>query len=105
MYKRQDYGRNRVSLGKKEDLYARGVEVVEMNWVSCPPRLDPFYANIKLRYSHRESRARIIPQNEKSVRAILKAPVSSVSPGQAAVIYENDVVLGGGWINTVAPAQ
>ncbi len=102
---RLDCGKNRVILGKKEDLYAGGVEVAEMNWVSCPPRLDPFYANIKLRYSHRESRARIIPQNEKRVRAILKAPVSSVSPGQAAVIYENDVVLGGGWINTVAPAQ
>ena len=96
---RLDPQHNEVVLGKKQDLYINAVQVIDVNWVSVEPRLLPFEAQVKLRYSQKEAPARIIPENENSVRIVLNTPETAVSPGQAAVFYEDDVVLGGGWID------
>jgi tRNA-specific 2-thiouridylase len=96
---------NEVVLGKKEDLLCSIVEVESVNWVSAKPRKQPFSATVKLRYSHKETSSTIIPIDEEKVRILLDEPQSSVSPGQAAVFYEKEVVLGGGWIVSTSPYQ
>ena len=94
-----------VILGKKEDLFSRFVEVIDMNWLSVPPRYMPFDANAKFRYSQKEFKVKVIPLSEKRILIELNTPISSVSPGQATVLYEKDVILGGGWIDNVYPTQ
>ena len=95
---RLDRETNQVVLGRPEDCITHEVDVNQVNWVSIEPPTRPFVASVKLRYSHRESAARILPRSDHEVDLELLEPVKSVAPGQAAVFYQGDVVLGGGWI-------
>ncbi|HKI50841.1 MAG TPA: aminomethyltransferase beta-barrel domain-containing protein, partial [Geothermobacteraceae bacterium] len=69
----------------------------DVNWF-IPTPIDEFIASCKIRYRHRETPARIIPLDDGQVRIIFDQPQTGVTPGQAAVIYQADRVLGGGWI-------
>ena len=93
---------NQVVLGKEEDLDARTLRVAGVNWVSCPPITGPIEADVKIRYAHPGARARIYPEEGavqgEAVRVEFMAPVRAATPGQAAVFYQGDIVLGGGWI-------
>jgi tRNA-specific 2-thiouridylase len=71
------------------------VMVADVNWISIKPPQHPFSARVKLRYSHQETLSTINPVNDHQVRIALKQPQKSVAPGQAAVFYDQDVVLGG----------
>ncbi|MGB9155168.1 MAG: aminomethyltransferase beta-barrel domain-containing protein, partial [Chthoniobacterales bacterium] len=64
---------------------------------------DPGYngeidATVKIRYNHPGTRATVTPLEQQRVRVRLCEPQKAVTPGQAAVFYDGDVVLGGGWI-------
>ena len=89
---------NQVVLGDEADLYADTMAVSGVNWVSCPPPTIPLEATVKVRYAHGGTAARILPVDSASVRVEFSEPVRAISPGQAAVFYEGDVLLGGGWI-------
>ncbi|MBF0240273.1 MAG: tRNA 2-thiouridine(34) synthase MnmA [SAR324 cluster bacterium] len=95
---RLDQKNNQVVLGQENQLYAQTVHVQQVNWVSIDPLQAPVCANVKLRYSHQGSEATLIPLSEDTLRIELHAPAKSVTPGQAAVFYQDDVLLGGGWI-------
>ncbi len=91
---------NQVILGKSEETYVQTVYVSEVNWVSIDPISKPLVATAKLRYSHIGVSAKIFPQSNHTVRLELESPVRSVAPGQAAVFYHEDILLGGGWIDS-----
>ncbi len=57
-----------------------------------------FEATVKIRYSHPGTLATITPLENDRARVCLHDPQRAVTPGQAAVIYDGDVVVGGGWI-------
>jgi tRNA-specific 2-thiouridylase len=57
-----------------------------------------FEYTVKIRYSHPGARATVTPLENNRARIRLHEPQRAVTPGQAAVIYDGDVVLGGGWI-------
>jgi tRNA-specific 2-thiouridylase len=59
---------------------------------------EPIEAMVKIRYRHEPAPARIEPAGEASVRVRFHAPQRAISPGQAAVFYRGEEVLGGGWI-------
>jgi tRNA U34 2-thiouridine synthase MnmA/TrmU len=67
------------------------------------PRCLEFRADVKIRYLHRAapSTVRLLPGDRFEVR--FDEPQPAVTPGQAAVLYTGDVVLGGGWIETALP--
>ncbi len=68
------------------------------NWIafdSPPPQVQ---ANVKIRYNHAGTAATITPLSDTRAKIRLHAPQRAVTPGQAAVFYHNDLVLGGGWI-------
>ncbi|MGA7274219.1 MAG: aminomethyltransferase beta-barrel domain-containing protein, partial [Candidatus Udaeobacter sp.] len=58
----------------------------------------PFKATVKIRYSHPGTPASVTPLENNRARIHLHDPQRAVTPGQAAVIYDRDMVLGGGWI-------
>lgn len=88
---------NTVTVGPEEALYSDGCEAAGWNWL-VPPRREPFQALAKTRYRQKEQPVTVFPQGE---RVILRfdQPQRAVTPGQAAVVYDQaGTVLGGGTI-------
>ena len=68
-------------------------------------RQTPLTATVKIRYNHPGAAATIVPLEDNRARIHLREPQRAVTPGQAAVIYDRDIVLGGGWICRAEPAR
>ena len=88
---------NEVVVGPEPDLLADEMVVRRVNWQGIP-RLGMI--QVKIRSRHSKTEADIIEMNDEQVRIRFSAPQKAVTPGQAAVFYEGDRVLGGGWIHS-----
>jgi tRNA-specific 2-thiouridylase len=88
----------RVTVGEEKELWRDSLEARDVNWIAWPALDEPIEAMVKIRYRHEPAAARIEPAGEASVRVRFDAPQRAISPGQAAVFYRGDEVLGGGWI-------
>ena len=98
---------NRVIVGDADDLLCDEFEIDRVNWHHAgigDPGL-PLEATVKIRYNHPGTPATIIPLKDNRARIGLREPQRAVTPGQAAVLYNDDVVLGGGWIGRTEPVQ
>lgn len=89
---------NRVIVGSAEDLVAEEFEIDRVNWVSRGVSAEPIEVTVKIRYSHLGTKATLFPLPGERARIELHEPQKAITPGQAAVFYDGDVVLGGGWI-------
>jgi len=91
---------NRVVLGTREELETRILDVDEVQWSSIPdPRPgDVLEAQVQIRHRHRARPARIRVESPGKVQVEFQEPQFGVTPGQAAVFYDGEVLLGGGWI-------
>ena len=90
--------RNRVVVGEKKELAVSFCRVTEVRWMAIAALTEPVDALVKIRYRSDKLPARLIPNGE-DLRVEFAEPVcGGVSPGQAAVFYDQDLVLGGGWI-------
>lgn len=89
---------NRLVVGKKEALLSAACTVTRLNWIQ-PPATPSIEAICKIRYSHAGSPCRIEldPSGERAT-VTFDSPQSAVTPGQGAVFYADDDLLGGGWI-------
>lgn len=87
---------NTVTVGPETALYSRGLTAEEWNWIVPPPE-GTFQAWAKIRYSQKEHSASIQAEGDK-VYVTFDEPQRAISPGQAVVLYEGDIVLGGGTI-------
>jgi len=99
---------NRVIVGDADDLASDEFEIDRVNWhpvagIDDPGR--PREATVKIRYSHPGTPANVTPLENNRVRIRLREPQRAVTPGQAAVIYDGDLVLGGGWICRTEPVR
>jgi tRNA-specific 2-thiouridylase len=72
--------------------------VDQVNWVSIKKLDKEMSASVKIRYKHDGAEAVIYPLEHNRVRVELKQPQRAITPGQAAVFYDGDIVIGGGWI-------
>ena len=93
-----DGQRNRVIAGHKDDLLAGGLIATDTNWISTSMLEGHTEALVQIRYRHPGVPAVLSPLGEKKVKVEFEVPQKSVTPGQAAVFYRGDEVLGGGWI-------
>ena len=93
-----DADAKRVTVGEEKDLWSDSLEARDVNWISWPDLHEPIEATVKIRYRHDPAPARIEPTGPASVRVHFFAPQRAIAPGQSAVFYRGDEVLGGGWI-------
>ncbi len=89
---------NQVVLCDNERLFSRTLTVSDFNWIAfdCPSA--PIKAKAKTRYSQTEQSATIIPTSENTVTIEFDEPQRAITTGQSAVVYDGDVVVGGGII-------
>jgi tRNA-specific 2-thiouridylase len=86
-----------VIVGDAEDLIVGEFEIDHSIWHTTDA-VGPFEATVKIRYGHPGAAATIFPAENGTARVRLHVPQRAVTPGQAAVCYRGDAVLGGGWI-------
>ncbi|MGC2353200.1 MAG: tRNA 2-thiouridine(34) synthase MnmA [Candidatus Udaeobacter sp.] len=89
---------NRVIVGDADDLVCDEFEIDRTNWIARDLPAEDLDLTVKIRYSHAGTPATVTPLEDNRARICLHEPQRAVTPGQAAVIYKDDVVLGGGWI-------
>ena len=88
-----------VVLGHREDLATTCIETVDCNWLSDRPVARTTCA-VKVRYRQTSEPCVIEPGEDNSATVYPDQPIFGVAPGQAAVFYDGDRVLGGGWIRS-----
>ena len=89
---------NRVVVGEDDVLRKTVCEVEGVNWVSMEKPASVFRAFVKIRHKHEPAAAMVEPLEANRARVTFDVPQRAITPGQAAVFYDGDRVLAGGWI-------
>jgi tRNA-specific 2-thiouridylase len=89
---------NTVILGEDAELYDTTLEAADFNWISGDRPAAPVRVKAKVRYQHQEQWATATPTAPDSVRIEFDEPQRAIAAGQAVVLYDGDIVLGGGRI-------
>lgn len=89
--------RNEVIVGEEKDLYKKEIIVTDINLLLVDEIKDWMEVTVKTRYTSKEAKAKII-QNENKIQVIFDETQRAITPGQSAVFYIEDTVLGGGKI-------
>lgn len=93
-----------IVVGGAEGLMATGLVASRCNWISGEAPAQPIRCTVKIRYRHTGAEATAYPTEGGGVRVIFDEPQRAITGGQAAVIYQGDQVLGGGWIEEALSA-
>ena len=96
---------NRVVVGDRNAGGRLNCTVSRMNWVSIAEPTAPIRAEVKIRYRSQPVMAQIIPLENSRIKIMFEEHQFGVTPGQAAVLYSGDLVLGGGIIEVEVPEQ
>lgn len=96
---RIDRERQRLIVGSEDELLSRTLHAERVNWISLPALTEPLRVAAKVRYRHKEAPATIEPLDDDRVRVVFDEPQRAFTPGQAVVFYQDEVVVGGGWIS------
>lgn len=92
-----DAQEGRVTVGAKSQLGARGFVAADVSWTEGAHE-EERRITVKIRYRHPATAARVVPQPARKAEVWFEQTSPAVTPGQAAVFYDGDRVLGGGWI-------
>lgn len=93
-----DASKNQVVVGDSEDLLRDECLAQEVNWIMPDAASDPVRATVKIRYKDPGASATVTRLERGSALIRFDEPRRAITPGQAAVFYRDDTVLGGGWI-------
>jgi tRNA-specific 2-thiouridylase len=97
-----DAASHRVTVGADEELATRELRAGRVNWISIPELTGPMRVQIKIRHRHEPAWATLEPapgaNSSGEVRALFDEAQRAVTPGQSAIFYDGDEVVGGGWI-------
>jgi tRNA-specific 2-thiouridylase len=87
-----------VIVGSNDDLRRDRFEVRDVNWISIAEPAQPVRAEVRIRNKHEPAAATVRAIYDRRAEIVFDEPQRAVTPGQAAVFYSGDLVLGGGWI-------
>jgi tRNA-specific 2-thiouridylase len=87
-----------VTVGSDEHLYSQTLRVKRTNLVAVDDLGEPMRATVKIRHRHEPATATIERTGDDEILATFDEPQRAITPGQAAVFYDGDIVVGGGWI-------
>ena len=93
-----DRANNRLVVGEDADLRRTTCEVRDVNWIPFESPTAPLEGRVRIRNRQEPSDAEIEPLGEATARVTFREPQRAITPGQAAVFYSEEQVLGGGWI-------
>jgi tRNA-specific 2-thiouridylase len=96
-----DKEQNTVVVGTREETYRTSFLVEDLNWVALPGLSHGMDCMAKIRSAQKEREAHMEPHSEDIVKVTFYHPNDAITPGQSAVFYEDDLVLGGGIIKEV----
>jgi len=96
----KDMAANTVTVGPESALMSRTLTAGDFNWLSIPEPRGPIRAEARTRYHQPESPVTLWPLAGKRARIVFDQPQRAVTPGQAVVLYDGDLVLGGGTIES-----
>jgi len=89
---------NAIIVGSKEEIYRDELIASELNWIAIEELEQPIKVKARIRYTHQESAATVTPMDRDKVHVKFEEPQLAITPGQAVVFYQSDVVVGGGTI-------
>jgi tRNA-specific 2-thiouridylase len=90
---------NTVVVGERSHLGKRHCRVIRPNWISIPSLTEPLRVRAKIRSRHSAAAAAIVPTEDGCVDVEFDTPQPAITPGQACVFYQDEKVVGGGWIS------
>jgi tRNA-specific 2-thiouridylase len=85
-------------VGGEEHLYSRTLRTRRVNLIAVDELREPMRVAVKIRHRHEPAAAVIERSGDDEILATFDEPQRAITPGQAAVFYDSDVVVGGGWI-------
>lgn len=97
-----DPEKNLVTVGTKDQLPGFSFIAGKTNWITFDEPKEAFKTSARIRYRHQEAPALVTPLANGQVKVEFEEPQRAITPGQAVVFYDGDVVVGGGWIETVS---
>ena len=97
----KDMQNNTVSVGAESALYSDTLIAEELNWISVAKLEQPMRVKAKTRYRQTEQWATVYPQGQDAVRLVFDEPQRAMTVGQAVVMYDGDIVVGGGTISEI----
>lgn len=89
---------NTVTVGDNDSLFSRGLPAENVNWISVSTLSTPVRLRAKTRYRQTEQWATAYPSGTDGFRLEFDEPQRAVTPGQAVVLYDGEIVVGGGTI-------
>jgi tRNA-specific 2-thiouridylase len=89
---------HRVTVGGGDELMSRELVANRLNWIAVARLEGEMRVQVKIRHRHEPAWATLCMDGEDRVRAVFDQPQRAITPGQAAVFYDGDEVVGGGWI-------
>ena len=92
--------RNEIVVVPNDFLYKKDLLADQINWISGDKFVSPGPAKARIRYKHKEAKALVVPLDSGKIRVEFEKPQRAITPGQAVVFYDGDVVLGGGTISS-----
>ena len=93
-----DAAKNRIIVGDKEDLFSAGLIATDINLIALDKIKQPYRVSVKIRLNSRAVDATVYPHKNGRLKVMFNKPQLSVTPGQHAVFYDKDTVVGGGVI-------
>ena len=95
---RVDNRTRQVVVGREEELYSRTLRARQVNLISTAELRAPMRVTVKIRHKHQAAPAMIESAGPGEIRVTFDEPQRAITPGQAAVFYDGNMVVGGGWI-------
>lgn len=93
-----DVETNTIVVGSKQETYTKQLVATDVNWIGAERPVQSIRVNARIRYNHQEAPATVSQMSEGRISVTFEEPQMAITPGQAVVLYDNDMVIGGGTI-------